>query len=81
MIFQEKLESIRKEGLTHTILSLGTFISVSRYENTHISIYRMDSEFYEVWTHPVTGEIFCTEPLENKAINPYLKHLSATSLN
>ncbi|MFA0960808.1 hypothetical protein AB9P05_03280 [Roseivirga sp. BDSF3-8] len=81
MIIQDKLESIRKEGLAHTILSLGTFISVSRFENAHISIYRLDSDFYEVWTHPETGEIYCTEPLDNKVINPYLKHLSASSLN
>lgn len=63
------------------ILSRGVYVSKSEFFQLEISLYRIDNEFVELWYEPVTGRIYKIDYLKNKAVNPYLKHLVADSLN
>lgn len=63
------------------ILSKGVYVSKSEFFQLEISLYRIEDEFVEIWYEPISGRVLQIDYLKNKAVNPYLKHLSANNLN
>jgi hypothetical protein len=74
-------DSLTIDEKARLILSQGIYVSKSEFTKLEISLYRIEDEFVEIWYEPVSGKVLQIDYLKNKAINPYLKHLTAGNLN
>ena len=77
----QEFETLSIDEKARMVFEKGMFVSKSEYHQLDISLYRLGSEFVELWYNPVVDRITRIEELKNKAINPYLKHLDNISLN
>lgn len=76
-----EFDSLTIDEKAKVILNRGVYVSKSEFFQLEISLYRIDDEFVELWYEPVTGKIFKIDYLNNKPVNPYLKHLTSSNYN
>ncbi len=63
------------------IIESGTYVSTTAFEGIDIMLYRFNNEFVEIWYNTQNKRLLKVENLSDKAINPFLKHLSGYCLN
>lgn len=69
------------EEQARQIFLRGHYVNKISFFQLSISLFRINDEFVEIWYNTLTGTIRKIEPLQNRAINPFIKHLFATSPN
>ena len=73
--------SLETDVQARLIFDNGVFISKILYFQLSISLFRIDDEFVEIWYNTLTGTIRKIEPLQQKKISPFIKHLAMVSVN
>lgn len=63
------------------VLSEGIYVSQSKFYQLEISLYRIGDQFIEMWYDTFVGQIINIQPMEGRAINPYLKHIEILNMN
>lgn len=63
------------------VLNEGNFISKSTFHQLEISLYRLGEEFVEMWYDIYNKQVVNIDAMNNRAINPFLKHIAALSIN
>lgn len=76
-----EFKDLALEEQARLIFCKGTFVSKILFFQLGISLYRIDSGFVEIWYNTLTGTIRKIEPLKDKKISPYIKHLYIASSN
>ena len=69
------------EDKARFILNEGSFVSRVDFHNLEISLYRLYGQLVEIWFETSTEKVSQIKYLKGSKVNPYLKHLKATSLN
>ncbi|MDQ3536151.1 MAG: hypothetical protein M3421_11055 [Bacteroidota bacterium] len=63
------------------ILNNGSFVYKSEFHHLEISLYKVEENYVEIWFDPIKGKITNIDYVNDKPINPYLKHLGFNNLN
>jgi hypothetical protein len=74
----EQLDLAEKAEL---VLNEGHYISKSTFYQLEISLYRLEDEFVEMWYDVYNKQIVNIYAMNNRVINPYLKHVALLSPN
>ena len=75
MMLFENAQNLTIDELAILIMKKGSLISSGDYHDLNISLYRVESEFVEIWLDTMENKVTRVEVLKNKMINPFLKYL------
>lgn len=81
MINTTAFRNLEAEEQARLIFDNGVFVSKVLFFQLSISLFRINDEFVEIWYNTLTGTIRKIEPLQHKAISPFIKHLFVTGSN
>lgn len=74
-------DDLQLDEKARLIISKGSYVSKTMFFQLGISLYRINDKFIEIWYNTQSGTVRKVDYLNDKEINPYIKHMYVPSLN